>query len=72
MDELAERVACLETDINNLKGWQEKQNGCLQRLEEKISQVIQNLNSRPTWAVSVLMTFLCSVCVGLIVYIVGR
>lgn len=39
MSELVERVAALETDVDNLKDWQTKQNGSLQRLEGKIDKI---------------------------------
>ena len=36
MIEIAERLAAAEHDLKALKDWQQKQNGNLQRLEDKI------------------------------------
>lgn len=76
LTELAERVAGVEVQVNNLEGWLEshekKQNSTLEKIEKRLERIEQKLNGRPTWAVSVLVTFLSSVCVGLIVYVVGK
>lgn len=39
MTELTERVARLETNIENFRGLQEKQNNCLLRLEGKVESL---------------------------------
>jgi len=37
--ELTERVASLETEMENIKDWQKKQNGCLQGMENKLNKI---------------------------------
>lgn len=37
--EQIERVAVLETKIENLESWQSTQNGCLRRLESKVDSL---------------------------------
>lgn len=39
MIEIAERLAATEHDVQALKDWQQKQNGSLQRLEEKMDSI---------------------------------
>jgi len=39
MIEVVERIACVEADIENLKEWQSKQNGTLQRLDAKVENL---------------------------------
>ncbi len=74
--ELVERVAYVERQTENIEGWlsahEKKQNSSLEKIEKRLERIEQKLNGRPTWAVSVLITFLSSVCIGLIVYVVGR
>jgi len=38
--ELVERVAAVETKVENLETWQGKQNGTLQRLESKVDKLL--------------------------------
>lgn len=38
--ELVERVATVETCVENLEAWQGKQNGSLQRLEAKVDKLL--------------------------------
>ncbi len=76
MSELVERIAATETCVRNLEErfdrHEEKQNSTLEKIEKRLERIEQKLNGRPTWAVSALVTFLTSLCVGLIVYSVGR
>lgn len=37
---MAERVAALEADMDNVKGWQKTQNGTLQRIDSKIDKLV--------------------------------
>ena len=37
---MAERVATLEADVENIKGWQKTQNGTLQRIDGKIDKLV--------------------------------
>lgn len=39
-------------------------------VEKRVLSISDNLNSRPTWATSILITVLSSTCVGLIMFIV--
>jgi hypothetical protein len=75
--EIVERIAGIEAQVNNLDGWMEsherKQNGSLEKIEKRLECIERNLNGRPTWAVSALVTFMSSVSVGLAVYfLAGR
>lgn len=76
MTELAERIASVEAQVDNLENWlashEKKQNSSLEKIEERLEKIQQKLDGRPTWAVSVLMTFLSSLCVGLLVFLAGR
>ncbi|MGI6352545.1 MAG: hypothetical protein ACOX6M_12745 [Armatimonadota bacterium] len=38
MTEMGERVAKVEKDIENLKGWQKTQNGHLEKIDEKLDR----------------------------------
>ena len=38
--DMAERVATLEADVENIKGWQKTQNGTLQRIDGKIDKLV--------------------------------
>jgi len=51
---------------------EEKQNSTLEKIEKRLERIEQKLNGRPTWAVLTLVTFLSSLCVGLLIYLVGR
>lgn len=37
--EIAERVASVETDMDNLKRWQAAQNGTIQRVDAKVDRL---------------------------------
>lgn len=39
MVEVVERIAAVESDIKNLKDWQSRQNGTLQRLDAKVENL---------------------------------
>lgn len=45
------------------------QNGSLRALWKTVNETNDNLNRRPTWAVCIIVTLLCSVTVGLLVAI---
>jgi len=75
--EIIERIAGIEAQVNNLDGWMEsherKQNGSLEKIEKRLECIERNLNGRPTWAVSALVTALSSATIGLAVYfLTGR
>ncbi len=76
LSELVERIAGAEVRVNNLEEWfeshEKRQNSSLEKIEKRLERIEQKLNGRPTWAVSALVTFLTSLCVGLVVYSVGR
>jgi len=67
----AERIATGEAKIANLEGWldnhEKRQNASLEKINERLEMIEKNINSRPTWAVSIFIAFLSSLCVGLIV-----
>lgn len=72
-----ERIAMTETQVSNMDGWmkshEKRQNSSLEKIDERLEKIEKKidsqLNSRPTWAVSIAIAFLCSLCVGLIVNI---
>lgn len=39
MSEVLERVAAVETEIGNLKDWQKRQNGTLNKLDTKVENL---------------------------------
>ncbi len=66
-----------QKDIDSLNEWQGRQNGSLGRIDkslEKISGKINELemtivSGRPTWAVSIIISALSAISVGLAVYV---
>jgi hypothetical protein len=58
MEQIVEMLGRHEERISNLEKWQEKQNGSLQRLEEKVD----NINK-------LLLTLLGGVCTSLILLV---
>lgn len=70
-----ERIAMTETQVSNMEGWmkshEKRQNSSLEKIDERLEKIekkIDNqLNSRPTWAVSIFITLLSSLCVGLFI-----
>ena len=66
-----------QKDLDSLNEWQARQNGSLQRIDgnlEKISVKINELEmsivkGRPTWAVSIIISALSAISVGLAVYV---
>jgi hypothetical protein len=49
---------------------EEKQNSTLEKIEQRLERIERQLNGRPSWTVSTIITFLSSLCVGLFVYLV--
>jgi hypothetical protein len=64
--------------IEALELWQQRQNGALQRMDEKLGEMLAALHGlqiematgRPSWAILALITTLFSLSVGLGVYVV--
>lgn len=52
--DLGKEVAAMKRDIANLQGWQETQNGTLQRIDDR-------LHSLERWIMAILATSLISV-----------
>lgn len=68
--EITKKVATLEADVHNLCGWQGKQNGSLQRMEEKVEAILISVTK--AHAKSLAVNILSPVVVGLIVFLVTR
>ena len=68
--ELTKKVSCMEADIHNLNGWQGKQNGSLQRMQEKIENMMVAITRAQSKSIAV--NILSPVVVGLIVFLATR
>ena len=71
-------------DITALQEWQERQNGTLEKIEKRLGQIDNKLNTlqvediaslrlevakgKPSWATLVIITFLSSMAVGAIIF----
>ena len=74
LTELAERITGVEVRVNNLEAWleshEEKQNGAFKEIQQQLKEINDKLNGRPSWPVSIVITVLSSLCVGLLTYLV--
>ena len=57
------KISGLETAIGNI------QNNHLPSIYEQLNNINSKLNSRPTWTVSLIITFLVTLSTGLIIYL---
>ncbi len=64
-----EKVEDLQRDFDDYK---KQMNGSLKKIDARLSAIEQNLNSRPTWSVAIVISVLSTVCCGLIVYLVTK
>lgn len=58
-----------KVEIENLKREQKQQNEIIREVRNDIKEIRDHLNNRPTWPVTIIITALCTICTGLIVYI---
>lgn len=49
MTELAETVAALARDVENLRGWQKSQNGAIHRVEDHVERVNTRIEKLQYW-----------------------
>lgn len=63
-----QRVESVERDLDEYK---RRINGSLDKIDQRLSNIEDNLNNRPTWGVALLLTALSSMSVGLLVKLAG-
>lgn len=63
-----QRVESVERDLDEYK---RRINGSLDKIDQRLSNIEDNLNNRPTWGVTLLLTALSSTSVGLLVKLAG-
>ena len=64
-----ERLSVIETKINGLETVMENiRSNHLPSIYEQLNNINSKLNSRPTWTVSLIITFLVTLSTGLIIY----
>ncbi len=68
----AENVGRLLEGYDGLIRWQTAQNGTLKDIKDDVKQIKDALNSRPSWATSIIITALSTICVGLVVFVVTK
>ena len=79
-DRLAEgsqKFALHQRDIEYLQEWQERQNGSIESIDATLKKIIEKINElnlaivggRPSWAISLIMSFLLALSTGLFVYV---
>lgn len=59
-------VISLQDELDEFK---RRINGSLDKIDNRLCAIEKELNSRPSWAVSVVVTVLSSLCTGLGVYL---
>lgn len=55
--------------IQALEREQKQQNEIIREVRNDLKEIRNNLNNRPTWPVTIIITALCTICTGLIVFI---
>jgi ferritin-like metal-binding protein YciE len=69
-----EQIAVLHEKVDNLEErfekHEKKQNGSLEKLDQRLERIEEKLNSRPSWSTSAAITILTSLTVGLATYII--
>lgn len=71
MPEEGERVAVLESRVQDLAKWRDSfSTMILTKLDAMERTIREELSRRPSWAVTLVLTTLASLSVGLIVYVV--
>ncbi len=60
-----ERLRAVESDVSHIKDWQTKQNGTIQRVEQKIDRLI-------FWMMTAALGTLGSLIIGLILFFVNK
>jgi len=75
--ELTERVNKIEVvqgrhdeRITDLEDWKVKQNGTLADIRKDLEALRKDFGSRPTWAVTVVITILTGLCSSMAMYII--
>jgi len=65
-----ERLSVIETKISGLETVMENiRSNHLPSIYEQLNNINSKLNSRPTWTVSLIITFLVTLSTGLIIYL---
>lgn len=55
----------------DLKNFKDSIGGDVEDMEQDLSEIVENLQGRPSWTVSVLITLMTSAIVGMAVLILG-
>jgi len=61
-----EKVEDLQKDFDDYK---KQMNSSLEKINDRLLAIENNLNSRPTWAVAIVISALSTICCGLAVYL---
>lgn len=56
--------------IQDIDDWRKKQNEALQEIRNELKQMREDFGTRPTWAVTVLIGLLSTLCGSMAVYII--
>jgi len=59
----------VEEIVNDLEEYKRRVNGSLDKIDQRLSAIEKQLNARPTWSTSALITLLTSMTVGLATYV---
>lgn len=61
-----EKIEDLQRDFDD---YRKQMNGSLEKIDARLSAIERNLNSRPSWAVAIVISVLSTICCGLAVYL---
>ena len=62
--------AANSTAIKSLEKGLESHERVLNEVRKDIKEIRDNLSSRPTWSVAIVVTILCTLCTGMAVYLI--
>lgn len=69
MEQIVEMLGRHEERISNLEKWQEKQNGSIQKMEDKMQSLDEKIEERFNRTNNLLLTLLGGVCTSLILLV---
>ena len=72
-EHLEVEVARMDERVSGLEDWRKTLNGLIEEIKKELQSLRLDWGNRPTWAVTIILTALSSLCVGLASYIIiGR
>lgn len=72
-EHLEVEVARMDERVSGLEDWRKTLNGLVGEIKKELQSLRLDWGKRPTWAVTIVLTVLSSLCVGLASYIIiGR